>query len=219
DKSGSYVVYNYSYCDAYNEGNHNVQGDNACVGTCSVCGLAVVSHSDSALVNVTVEYASFAKVGAKVTSCENKGCTYSVTEDLPALFICKGFSSSNTGNGISLGFEVNNKAIADYTSLTGKTVKYGVFAGSQKNLGTSDIFDADVSAKVITAEIKATEFTAFDIKVVGFENETQKSTLLALGAYVALTDGEETVYSYMQSEEPEENAKYSFTSYNNQINA
>ena len=184
-----------------------------------MCGLAVVSHSDSALVNVTVEYASFAKVGAKVTSCENKGCTYSVTEDLPALFICKGFSSSNTGNGISLGFEVNNKAIADYTSLTGKTVKYGVFAGSQKNLGTSDIFDADVSAKVITAEIKATEFTAFDIKVVGFENETQKSTLLALGAYVALTDGEETVYSYMQSEEPEENAKYSFTSYNNQINA
>ena len=35
-----------------------------------------------------------------------------------------------------------------------------------------------------------------------------------MGAYVAVTDGETTEYSYMQGDEPNENDKYSFVSYN-----
>lgn len=196
-KSGRYIVYGYNKCDAFYNGIHDKTQLSPCVALCNNCGNSDETH-DSSYENSVVEYASFLKAGAKVTSCENKGCTYSVTEELPALFSCKGFSASNTGNGISLGFEVNNKAIADYTSVTGKILKYGVFAGSQSNLDTKDIFDADVSEKVITAEIEATEFSAFDIKVVGFKTETQKSTLLALGAYVELIDDNGTAYSYMQ---------------------
>ena len=37
---------------------------------------------------------------------------------------------------------------------------------------------------------------------------------LAMGAYVAVTDGEATEYSYLQPGAPDGNEKYSFVSYN-----
>lgn len=163
-------------------------------------------------------YTSFLKNGTYYYSCPTCDGYSEETPSAAPLFGCKGFSAAQTGNGISLGFTVDSAAIDNYTSVTGKTVKYGVFAGSQNNLGTNDIFDAAVSEKVITAEIKRTDFTAFDIKVIGFETAEQKSVSLALGAYVALTKGETTEYSYMQVADPAENAKYSFTSYDSIVN-
>ncbi len=163
-------------------------------------------------------YTSFLKNGTYYYSCPTCDGYSEETPSAAPLFGCKGFSASQAGNGISLGFTVDSAAIDNYTSVTGKTVKYGVFAGTQNNLGTNDIFDATVSEKVITAEIKRTDFTAFDIKVVGFETDEQKSASLALGAYVALTKGETTEYAYMQAAEPDENAKYSFTSYESIVN-
>ena len=66
----------------------------------------------------------------------------------------------------------------------------------------------------ICAEIKATEFSAFDLKITGFE-DSQKETKLALGAYVAVSKGENTEYSYMQdSTKGTTNGKYYFASYN-----
>ena len=137
------------------------------------------------------------------------------TEELPALFICKGYSSSANGDGITLGFDVNNEAIATYTSLSGKSLKYGVFAASQAKLNADSIFDENGNAhdSAIVAEIKATEFSAFDIKVLGFTTQEQKDALLALGAYVAVTDEGTTTYSYMQESAPVADAIYYFTSY------
>ncbi|MBO5261538.1 MAG: hypothetical protein J6B45_00670, partial [Clostridia bacterium] len=63
------------------------------------------------------------------------------------------------------------------------------------------------------AEITNHQFVAFELKIVGF-TDTQKDIKLAMGAYVAVTDGETTEYSYMQNDEPGENEKYSFVSYN-----
>ena len=71
---------------------------------------------------------------------------------------------------------------------------------------------------VINAEITNVDFAAFELKIVGFTDE-QKDTKLAIGAYVAVTDGEATEYSYMQSGEPNENEKYCFVSYNDIVNA
>lgn len=218
DKSGKYMVYDYSWCEAYNDGVHGaLTGGNACAGTCSVCNDTVVNHSEAAETTVTIEYISYAQPGVKVTLCTNGGCTHSVKEAVDALFICQGVSASQTGNGLSLGFKVNNEAINTYTSITGKTLKYGLFAGSQNNLGTNDIFDAAVSKKVITAEIKATDFTAFDIKVLGFKTDVQRSTALAIGAYVEVSKDGVTEYSYMQEKDPGENAKYYFASYNDML--
>ena len=43
DKSGVYIVYDYSWCEAFNQGVHGtINATNACVGTCSVCDDTVV---------------------------------------------------------------------------------------------------------------------------------------------------------------------------------
>ena len=138
-------------------------------------------------------------------------------EKAPALFACKGYSASKTGDGISLGFDINKGAIANYTEKTGNTIKYGIFAGIETYLGTNDIFAEDISEKVITAEIARTDFAGFDVKLVGFTTDIQKNTALAMGAYVAVTDGEKTTYSYMQLGTPDDGAKYFFASFNDLI--
>ncbi|MBQ8145374.1 MAG: hypothetical protein IJ039_01190, partial [Clostridia bacterium] len=163
---------------------------------------------------ISFVYTNYSSKGVKTVKCAVCG----ENGDLEAspLFECQGYSASNTGNGISLGFKVNQEALNLYNLSTGNTVKYGVFAVSQKKLGEDSIFDkqGNANSNAICANIAKTDFTAFDIKVIGFENDTQKDTKFALGAYVAVTNGESTEYSYMQAYEPTDSEKYSFMSFN-----
>ena len=71
--------------------------------------------------------------------------------------------------GIAIGFEVNNEAIDEYTKITGKTVKFGVFAVLESQIGTNDIFDEEGKAQdgVICAELTKTKFSMFEIKISG----------------------------------------------------
>ena len=94
-------------------------------------------------------------------------------------------------------------------------MKYGVFTVLQSKLGDNDVFGEDGTAAsgVLSADITHSKLKAFELKVVGLTDE-QKDIKLAMGAYVAVTDGEATEYSYMQEGEPDENEKYSFVSYN-----
>ena len=110
-------------------------------------------------------------------------------------------------------------AIKEYAEVTGKTLKYGVFAVLQSKLGDNDVFadDGTVADGVINAEITNYEFVAFELKITGFTDE-QKDTKLAMGAYVAVTGGETTEYSYMQVGTPNANEKYCFISYNDIVN-
>ena len=109
---------------------------------------------------------------------------------------------------------VNNEALKEYTKITGKTVKYGVFAVSQENLDGKEIFDKDGNKAngVILAEISDYGFTSFELKIVGFTEE-QKEAKLAMGAYVAVTD-KATEYSYIQFGTPNAGEKYCYVSYN-----
>ena len=171
------------------------------------------------MLNTSVIYESYAESGTKVVTCTNEGCTYYVTESIPALFTCVGYSAPESGAlGISLGFMVNNKAIAEYKEITGVYVKYGVFAASLDKLQGGDIFvNGAANENAICAEIKATEFSAFDLKVTGFAND-QKDVLLALGAYVATTKDGATEYSYMQDEtKGEKEGNYFCASFNDII--
>jgi len=159
-------------------------------------------------------YENFLSEGVIVCTCTNCGAT--TTKNAPAIFTCLGYSAPEDGRGgIAIGFTVNNEAIKEYTEATGKTLKYGVFAVLQSRLGDKDIFaqDGTVADGVINAEITNYEFVAFELKIIGFADE-HKGIKLAMGAYVAVTDGETTEYSYMQGGEPNENEKYCFVSYN-----
>lgn len=218
DKSGSYVVYGYSWCEAYNDGNHEVEGQNPCVGFCSVCECNVVSHDATQNTSVRIDYSDFSKAGVKTVYCNNEGCTYAVKTEVSAVFDSLGYSVPESGDmAITLGFLVNKQALADYTS-TGKEITYGVFAVLKDKLGENDIFDesGEAAQGVLGAEIKNRSFDAFEIKVTGFTEE-QKDLKIAMGAYVAIANGDKVEYSYIQSGEPLEGDKYYFVSINSML--
>ena len=166
-----------------------------------------------------ISYESYTEEGKKTMKCADCGAiSY---KSVAPLFTCLGYSAPEDGTGgIAIGFTVSNEAIAEYEEITGKTLKYGVFVVLQSRLGDNDVFAEDGTAAdgVINAEITNYEFVAFELKIVGF-TDTQKDVKIAMGAYVAVTDGETTEYSYMQGGEPNENEKYCFVSYNDIVGA
>ncbi len=189
---------------------------------CCYCDAAVsrtelentaLGHSHTEFIDLV--YADFSKAGYYSYECENCGDVSNETI-ASALFTCLGYSAPENGTGgMAIGFTVNNVAIAEYEEVTGKTLKYGVFAVLQDRIGDNDVFAEDgTSAEgVINAEIANYDFEAFELKIVGFTDE-QKDIKLAMGAYVAVTDGETTEYSYMQGETPAEGDNYHYVSYN-----
>ena len=216
DKSGKYMVYNYSWCEAYNDGLHEITNPtNACVGVCDVCKDAIVNHAQDATVSTAMVYADYTLAGEKVTTCQNAGCTYRVTEDVPALFVNLGYSAAEyDGAQISVNYKVNAQAVKDYEDVMGVALNYGVFAVLAEKIGTNDIFDAEgkALAGVISADITDSGYTLFNLKITGFTNE-QKDIDLAMGAYVGTTKDEKTTYSYLQIAAPT-NGKYYCASYN-----
>ncbi|MBO4983342.1 MAG: hypothetical protein J6D23_04730, partial [Clostridia bacterium] len=168
---------------------------------------------------IDISYENYLSEGVKNTVCLDCDTSPLLTS-APALFTCLGYSAPEDGRGgITIGFTVNNVAIAEYEEITGKTLKYGVFAVLQSRLGDNNVFSKDgtVADGVINAEITNYEFVAFELKIVGFTDE-HKDTKFAMGAYVAVTEGEETEYSYMQVGTPNANEKYCFVSYNDIVN-
>ena len=218
---GSYFIYGYSACEAFYNGNHTIDTEksNDCVELCATCQKVTIEHIATENMSTSVAYADFGKPGTKTTKCLNIGCSLYVSpvlEEMPALFTRLGYSASEKGRGgIAIGFTVNNAAITEYEEITGKAVKYGVFVATKERLGNNDVFakDGTVADGVINAEIKNYEFVVFEIKIVGI-TDAQKDVKLAMGAYVEVTDGEATEYSYMQSGTLNENEKYCFISYN-----
>ena len=171
-------------------------------------GYNLTGHVLDTIVDIIFKL-GYTQKGTYVYECS---VCYEILEEeapsFPSLFTCLGYSVSQTGNGVSLGFKINNAAIQEYTIITGCTLKYGVFAVAQSKLNDNDIFNIDGTANenAICAEIKKTEFTAFDIKVVGFVDDTQRNALLALGAYIEIAKNGELQYSYIQ-----DNTKGTFT--------
>ena len=208
-----------SYAD-YTSGNYTSKKF-MLIYACNICtvgfdGKHIMSGNTKEQLNSYLEDITF------IDTCTRQGCgKETVIKTIAPLFKCLGYSAPENGVGsIAIAFTVNKEAVTAYTEATGKALKYGVFAVSQEKLGDNDIFDDDGVAAddVINAEITNVDFAAFELKIVGF-TETQKDAKLALGAYVAVTDGEATEYSYMQSGEPNENEKYCFVSYNDIVNA
>ena len=147
--------------------------------------------------------------------CENCGEkeTSVVAE---ALFTCLGYSTpEDDGYGIAIGYTINNEAIKAYEKISGKTLKYGVFAVLKDKLGGGNIFDENgkVIPNAIAAEVSNDNFVAVELKITGFTDE-YKDIKLAMGAFVKVTDEDATEYSYMQGGIPASGEKYFFVSYN-----
>ena len=212
-------------CDTYVEetyeatGNHNYENN-----ICTVCGNKwCVGGNTHALKKDAIYENGFTCAGIIVNKCQNEGCAYVETVgNVSALFTCLGYSANEVGgDGIAIGYLVNNEAIDEYTSITGKSISYGVFVASQNKLGENDIFDQEgnKTGGVVSVEITSYEFAVFELKVVGFTDEN-KGSLLAMGAYVKEVDGESAEYSYMQDDtNGEKLGNYYFVSYNSVVNS
>ena len=148
--------------------------------------------------------------------CTNDGCANGTTYVVDALFICLGYSAQENGGGIAIGYIVNIESLERYVRVSGNTLKYGVFAALQSKLGDNDIFDQSGAFRtdVMGVEILRHDFNAFDLKVIGFTEEIM-DTKLVVGAYVSVSDGEKTEYSYIQDDTKGEFCgKYYYASYN-----
>ena len=177
-----------------------------------------LGHSHTIYLGVV--YESYMAKGYKEYECERCG-DVNVDEKTPALFVCLGYSTQMFGNssGIAIGYTANTDAIAEYTEETGTTLTYGVFAVSKEKLGENEVFaeDGTAASGVICVEISSKEFSAFELTIVGF-TDGYKTAKLALGAYVKVTKGDTTEYSYMQdATKGALDGKYYFASYNDVI--
>ena len=207
-KEANIVLYS-----AYNAEKVTVNGTTMC----SACyKVYTCNNPEHDLEVVSISYAKYTENGTKVLKCNTCGLEKAYEAAVSPLFNCLGYSTpENERDGIAIGYTVNNEAIKEYENATGKSLKYGVFAVAKGKLGNNDIFGSDgsVADNVINAEISSYEFVSFELKIIGFTDE-YKDAKLALGAYVAVTEGETTEYSYIQSGTPNEGEKYCFVSYN-----
>ena len=163
----------------------------------------------------TVQFTSFTEQMTIVKTCAHCNST-DVVKTIQPIFTCLGYSTpEDDRTGLTIGFTINNEALNEYKAATGKTLNYGVFAVLKDRLGDNNIFGEDGTAieGSINADITSYEFVAFELKIIGFTDE-YKDIKLAMGAYVSVTDGETTEYSYLQAGTPAENEKYCFISYN-----
>ena len=170
-----------------------------------------------------IQYDSLLDVGYYAGVCQRCG-EENKRESSPsaeALFTLLGYSSSENGaGGITVGFLSNISAVGEYETVTGKTVKYGIFIAAKNLIGDNSIFSDNgaLTKGVINAEVINRGISVFELKVSGFK-ENQRDIKLAMGAYASISDGEITEYSYMQNDAPDENEKYSFISYNDIVNS
>ena len=209
-----------NYCKPLALTGEHQSEDNPCVMTCVACGLTSVKENPQHTVETTIDYENgYDKVGVKLIYCTNEGCKHSESEEAPALFVCLGYSASESGNaGLILGFKVNHEAIENYKTETGNALEYGMFAVLKSNIGENGILNADGSenAGVIKANLTKNQFAVVSMKVKGFTTDEQKDAQIALGLYV-IVDGEEKEISYYQSGTPAEGEQFTSTSYNRQV--
>ena len=215
DKSGNYVVYDFNYCVAYNEGNHTIPEAplSPCAWLCDVCGNATINHVEGNL-EVTASYVTYDKAGVKETKCLNEGCNHIVKETLAPLFESKGFSTTIYGKGgIAICFAVNNEAISVYEGLIDSKINFGVFAGLYDTVYAKEIINAEDGTAVagaIRSDMTSKGYDLMELKISGFMNDAQKAKQIVIGAYVIV--GKDV--SYLQNSSAGEGNKYSSVSFN-----
>ena len=212
----SYIVYDCNTCDMF-YGSEHEEDNNPCVINCARCEANGVAEENPVHnITTTITYVSFMANGTKRTGCSNEGCKHGVSENVDPLLVCLGYSASNITEGaIVLGFKVNNAAVAEYESVMGNEIAYGVFVVSKNKLGENDIFGANGEAAVgvMYADTSIRPNAVFEMKITGFVTDEQKTAKLALGAYVAVTKDGATEYFYEQTGAALEGEKYFFTSF------
>ncbi len=183
--SGWIIVYGYNKCKAFYGNEHEEQVLNACQFGCTRgCGVVDLLEKPQHEYAVNVTYGGEGTVdyykAINVTeSCKN--CNHeSVNVNIDPLFTDKGYSVDLIGVGVSQSFRVNSEAIALYVEYVDSGFEYGVVA-SINNAKPLAFENGEVKTvdKAIASGMTNTDFTLFNIKVVGIPEEYASAQIVA----------------------------------------
>lgn len=197
--SGKYAIYNYSYCEAYNNGVHTaVDNANDCTknADCRVCGLeeAIEAEFENHNYLETFVYENgFAQVGVYTSICQNAAyCTCgNVTAEKAPLFVATGFSTKGA-DGISAGYSVVPELVTEYNRINkDNKITFGVMMVSPTFLSEKDSFfkDGKVNAeKYLQVDMTGIAYKNLSVHVTGFVDAARNASLV-MALYVCDGDG------------------------------
>ncbi len=183
------IVYDYNKCDAFYGGEHDEGALNSCqFGCLRECGAVGVLENAQHDYETTVTYGGLNTVDYYksinvIEACKN--CKHeSLNQNIDPLFTDKGYSVDLIGVGVSQSFRVNSEAIALYVEYVDSGFEYGVVA-SINNANPLAFENGEVKTvdKAIASGMTNTDFTLFNIKVVGIPEEYASAQIVAC-AYV-----------------------------------
>ena len=191
DKSGKHFVVDYTLC-AYNDGVHGeITSSGACVGVCSVCDAIVANHNDDTNLSVSIIYSDYSKEGEKITTCQNDGCTYNVTEETPALFTCLGYSVGPDGYSLKAGYMVNIDAMTEFKTFH-PSFSFGVVIANANTVKAEESFFVNEvinsSAKGIMVRVDDLQYSILNVDISNFNASMADTLELVVGIYT--NDGE-----------------------------
>ena len=197
-------VCDYSYCDAYLNGQHtkNEELSNPCVTVCKDCGKTEKKHVELENIEILIQYDDFANKGTKLTTCLNPSCPLNEgeTTEVNPIFTFKGYSTDNK-DGICTGYYVDTEALNEYKANKGEGVEFNfgfvISAGNDSPLNEN----GELVGKGIVDDLTSSAFSAVDFRLTGKWNENDNATtLIAMNLYTILVDGEGTHVSYVYGE-------------------
>ena len=127
---------------------------NPCAGVCAVCAIATLAENPIHNYATTIVYGNYLANGTKTMTCQNEGCAHKtapvVSSVNPIITEFKGFSVSNDGNGITVGYTFDNAAIAEFEKYNGK-VELG-FVVAVKAFAGNDAYTSDKAIRAVVTD-------------------------------------------------------------------
>ena len=208
DKTGSYVIYDYSACVVYNNGIHEEigEGGNACyLAECKNCSFKnkYIGNDDTHRLNSQYVYANgYMAAGQIVSVCQNAGCKHGVdgtaiTSPLDALFNSLEYSVAEEGFGICVKYNVNRAALAAYKN-SGKSISFGVVAVMADMVENNGPLANDgkltTEKNVVAADVTADNLRAVTLRIAGDENAWKDNASRAIYVLGYATNGTDLEY-------------------------
>ena len=197
--SGKMIVYGYSECDAFYNGNHQVETVNDCVAKCSICDAITPSENPVHKLAYECTYADgFNANGNLHEYCSNEYCEYTNDTTVAKIFDFAGYSVKESDpTAICAGFTVNHKSLSLYKKHNiNATLEYGIvaFKSSDNNAVLEYKEGSVVSNKQNTVLVSIDdEYAGFDFILRGFNPDgSQDNIELVISAYIG--NGTEIFY-------------------------
>lgn len=154
----SIIVYNYSACEAFYNGEHNVSE------------------------HYSLEYSGEEFLSTAIKSKACASCTYKVDKsELGALFVSLGYSTNGRGSVIQ-GFSINSDMLSAYEEVLGE-ITYGVIAAGDTREDKTQGADVFSFEKKVFHELSGSAYDYFQVMVNGID-ESKYDAYIFFCAYV-----------------------------------